>query len=569
MQKVIVKLFVFFVLLFSSSQIVFSCISPLDCQQPKCTGSIPLCIDSECKYSDCLLNTVSRSEDLPDNSYYKYAYDIIDNMNLSTYGVKTESGMYESVLSWVKFHQTVMFMILTLASIIIAIVLVLLWQLIKSNALLKIIALLLIVLLAALFAITFIVNPDIFTRLSQGDFSALSFSNIESLSRIEDKSRNKILESKQLSQEYIKALDGNLEYAKEIRLLESNGQVSVLYLNFKSEDGALSYLDNKVQATTKTRQILGRLAYVYELQGKTGVYTYRIQDGDVVYFITGDEESIEGVANRIFVEDVTNVEKRIEIEFDNLNCQNNNLVSFKIYDSSELIALNNYSINVLGTSGFKKEFCYEASYGYNCKFNSTLKIGKNLLTVIVFSETSSGIRTIVEKENEITFDNIKPQVIFELTNKNNNLVLVYSDTGVGINIENTLVYFNGKKLDCSCEKNSLKFNCVPIEFVPIEGDNLIETIVKDNCDNELISHKKFVVDTIPPIVSSINDYPKIIEISDVSGIARLFIDSEEYDLNQCLIINGVYTCTIYDSNRTTKMDIVVEDLVGNKIRKLI
>jgi len=461
-----------------------------------------------------------------------------------------------------------------LGSIFIIIIVVLLWEMIKTNPVLLIFALTLLLILTALVAIVLVANPDLFDRISKGDFSFFTDSNVNELAKLEQDRQDSIVTEKSFSKEFYKALDTNIDYAKELKVQDNDRMTSVKMLQFKDENSALTYIDNKIKASNSTKNILGRLAYVYDLKDKSDIKTYRIVAKNKVFLITGTSEDIESTMSKIFSDQSSGA--RLEIEFDDMFCQNTQDVAFRIFDQSELIAINNFSVVVSGTGGFdfNDRICRKLSYGYSCNFSAGLSIGKNIITVNIVrydgTDSQEKKATIVQKaSSEIIYDPVPPQSRIDVLDKGARIRFTLSDTGTGVDFTNSSLAFNGILLDssvCTSLAGELKTTCT-YSISPVQGQNNVSEVIFDKCRNRIDNSEIFVYDTVPPKITVTGKKPKVIEIYDQSGIRSITVDGRQFDPNECMIMDDIYTCTISSGNMTS--DIVVEDIFSNRIHRII
>ena len=555
-----------------------NCSKSSDCPVPDCSGSVAVCSDNACKYSGCILETGAiQKTSNTDNNYPDYSNDIVDSINVSKLNIRSQQGFYESVLEWASFNKMVLFSAGILAIIFIVIMLVILWQMIKTSPIILVIIVVLLVLITAAVVLFVISNPGAIERMMKGDFSFLSEKNVDELAKYEKSRQDSIVSQKSFSNEFDKAIDPNVNYAKEIKINSGNSTTSVIMLEFNSENSALSYIDNKIKATDKTKNILGKIAYIYDVRGSSSIKTYRVLSDNRIFLFTGDEQNIESTIDNIFSgQNQGNIEDAFEIETDDVSCLTNNTINFKILDMTEKIASNNYSVVVEGTSGFdfNENSCAHLSYGYDCSFAASLDIGKNDITINVVQTDYSGgqkkVSIIQKKEFTLNYDPIAPQSRIDFSNRYHNIRFSLSDTGTGIDTESMDFTVNNKSLDRkNCVLDGLRYTC-DYEINPVEGNNIITESFRDRCGNEASDEKSFVYDTTPPVITIDSKRPKIIEIYDSSGVKSITIDGKYFDPNSCMIQNDTYTCTIpQEKYGNLTVNVVVEDIFSNKVTKYV
>lgn len=558
----ILFLFIFFL------KSAYSCDNSLECNS-ECAGSIGTCINGNCIFTQCLFSKeepiIFNEQIKIDNEYLIYSNDIVDNINLSENDIKNKNIFYNTVIEWAKINTAIVFAVGMVFSLFIIFFVVLLWQLIKTNAILRIIALILLLLVVSMIVLITIGNPEFLQRLSSGDFSVLSFDSANTLINIEKQNQENIISKNIFSKKALLEIDSSLNYAKELKINYEDEQISLVSLEFNNENSKNRYVEQDLKRTNYTDIIMGRIVNLYYISKKDNLVTYRIEDGKEIYLISGNKDVVRNFIGQNVLMQSEN-SKKIIINSDIKKCTNSSQFNFYVTDRLNIIENNNYTIKI---SGIKVRFnqyqhCDKVFEEYVCFVDDALTFGKNDIKISIIEQKENLLSEIESKEFEIMHDNIKPNVDFDKIK--DYVKIQFSDIGTKID------YFNIKlnELDIApeCYRDRNKEICNLDKKVFLEGNNFIQVDVKDICGNYEYSDLNFFVDNTPPKVNMIQKSPLIIELLDNSGVKVLTLNDIKYDVNDCLIVNGVYTCTFLE-NITFPVMVFVQDLSENSKRILL
>ncbi|MEM4268144.1 MAG: hypothetical protein QXK37_04930 [Candidatus Woesearchaeota archaeon] len=523
---------------------ISACETYIDCPERNCIGSIRVCSNGQCIYSQCIIPS---AENIKQRENIKGLQESIneygENLNMTITSKNPESVKY-SILRSLGLQRLFLLFLKVLVMVLISFFAALIIMFIKIEGWLKYFA------IVACIAVIILVGVFLFAGggIISAFFAPVTGSSWEGIKphHFSGRVSSSELNHKQLIEFQNEYISEHVIQGTETTWEMERGEAKLLVLEFDSAQNLNSEEIHGIRLVGEPVKLHGE----YMVVSGGDIKTYIFDENRFVFVISAEQSVIDDVSlqiisayptaptrSRLFR--VDRVPPIIELESPTPeSLTNKNQVVFNVRENGSGVEKRN--IKIRGMSGFNAEkYCNGSLFFIKCSFGAKLQQGENLFEISVTDNEDN----LQRYAGFFVYDSISSDITLlkPATKYTNSRFLTFQITDASSIKEGSIFSdASGFRAD-SCSKIADGFLCTFVSELD-EGQNSIKVSAEDNAGNLATMEFEFYYDTQPPKIYA-DSNTIVIEDNIQLDYNSVLIDDRKPSPGSCRNSDGKIVCT--------------------------